>query len=255
MYTKGENMSQHWYCATTGAPRYTTTGKNGKERNTTLRDAKANPGTLVPSVSTINSQLSKAGLNTWFQTEAIKAAAENPRGLQEEEKDYISRILELSKRKSQDAMARGTLIHDFIESFYNQDYLPDMPAYVRVVDDAITAHFGTQLWIPEQSLVNQEGYGGKCDLYCKPRHDFTGVVIDFKTTEKSPGDLTPYLEHTLQLAAYREVLAPTARCANVYINGTTNEVAIYEHSEQDLRDGYQMFLNLVNIYKLKNKLN
>ena len=247
--------SQHWYDAVTGAPRYTTTGKNGKERNTTLRDAKANPGTLVPSVSTINSQLSKAGLNTWFQTEAIKAAAENPRGLQEEEKDYISRILELSKRKSQDAMARGTLIHDFIESFYNQDYLPDMPAYVRIVDDAITAHFGTQLWIPEQSLVNQEGYGGKCDLYCKPRHDFTGVVIDFKTTEKSPGDLTPYLEHTLQLAAYREVLAPSARCANVYINGTTNEVAIYEHSEQDLKDGYQMFLNLLGIYKLKNKLN
>ena len=248
-------MSEHWYCAQTGAPRYTTTGKNGKERNTTLRDAKANPGTLVPSVSTINSQLSKAGLNTWFQTEAIKAAAENPRGLQEEEKDYISRILELSKRKSQDAMARGTLIHDFIESFYNQDYLPDMPAYVRIVDDAITAHFGTQLWIPEQSLVNQEGYGGKCDLYCKPRHDFTGVVIDFKTTEKSPGDLTPYLEHTLQLAAYREVLAPSARCANVYINGETNEVAIYEHSEQDLKDGYQMFLNLLGIYKLKNKLN
>ena len=248
-------MSEHWYCAQTGAPRYTTTGKNGKERNTTLRDAKANPGTLVPSVSTINSQLSKAGLNTWFQTEAIKAAAENPRGLQEEEKDYISRILELSKRKSQDAMARGTLIHDFIESFYNQDYLPNMPAYVRIVDDAITAHFGTQLWIPEQSLVNQEGYGGKCDLYCKPRHDFTGVVIDFKTTEKSPGDLTPYLEHTLQLAAYREVLAPSARCANVYINGETNEVAIYEHSEQDLKDGYQMFLNLLGIYKLKNKLN
>ena len=247
-------MSEHWYCAKTGAPRYTTTGKNGKERNTTLRDAKANPGTLVPSVSTINSQLSKAGLNTWFQTEAIKAAAENPRGLQEEEKDYISRILELSKRKSQDAMARGTLIHDFIESFYNQDYLPDMPAYVRIVDDAITAHFGTQLWIPEQSLVNQEGYGGKCDLYCKPRHDFTGVVIDFKTTEKSPGDLTPYTEHITQLAAYREVLAPNARCANVYINGTTNEVSIYEHDEQSLRDGYEIFLNLLKVYKLRNKL-
>jgi hypothetical protein len=143
-----------------------------------------------------------------------------------------------------------------MEAFYSQEYMPDMPAYVRKVDEAVTAHFGAQLWIPEQSLVNaQEGYGGKCDLYCKPRHDFSGVVIDFKTTEKSPGDLTPYLEHTLQLAAYREVLAPTARCANVYINGTTNEVAIYEHSEQDLRDGYQMFLNLVNIYKLKNKLN
>lgn len=249
-------MSEHWYCAVTGAPKYTTIGKNGKERNTTLRDAKANPGTLVPSVSTINSQLSKAGLDTWKQTEAIKAAAENPRLDGEDEKTWIDRILYLSKQKSQEAMARGTLVHDFLESFYSQEYLPDMPTYVRKVDDAIQAHFGTQLWIPEQSLVNaQEGYGGKCDLYCKPRHDFSGVVIDFKTTEKSPGDLTPYLEHTLQLAAYREVLAPTARCANVYINGVTGEVAIYEHTEQDIRDAYQMFLNLVNLYKLKTKLN
>ena len=248
--------SQHWYCAKTGAPRYTSIGKNGKERNTTLRDAKAAPGTLVPSVSTINSQLSKAGLDTWKQTQVLYAAAEYPRYDGEEEKDWIYRLLELAKRKSREAADRGTLIHDFIEAFYNQEYMPNMPAYVRVVDEAVTAHFGAQLWIPEQSLVNaQEGYGGKCDLYCKPRHDFSGVVIDFKTTEKSPGDLTPYLEHTLQLAAYREVLAPSARCANVYINGTTNEVAIYEHSEQDLRDGYQMFLNLVNIYKLKNKLN
>jgi len=249
-------MSEHWYDAVTGAPRYTTIGKNGKERSTTLRDAKANPGTLVPSVSTINSQLSKAGLDTWKQSEAIKASAEYPRYEGEEEKDWLFRVLEMSKRKSREAADRGTIIHDWIESFYNQEFVPEMPDYVRKVDDAVTAHFGSQLWIPEQSLVNaQEGYGGKCDLYCKPTHNFGGVVIDFKTTEKSPGDLTPYLEHTLQLAAYREVLAPSARCANVYINGDTNEVAIYEHTEQDLRDGYEMFLSLLKIYKLKNKLN
>jgi hypothetical protein len=58
----------------------------------------------------------------------------------------------------------------------------------------------------------------------------------------------------MQLSAYREVLAPSARCANVYINANTNEVSIYEHDEQSLRDGYQMFLNLLQIYKLKNKL-
>jgi len=249
-------MSQHWYDAVTGAPRYTTIGKNGKERNTTLRDAKANPGTLVPSVSTINGQLSKDGLNNWLQGEAIKACMENPRQEEESEKEYIARCMELAKKKSQEAMTRGTTIHDWIESYYNNEFIPDSPSYVITVDKAVTTHFGSQLWIPEQSLVNaQEGYGGKCDLYCKPRHDFSGVVIDFKTTEKAPGDLTPYLEHTLQLAAYREVLAPSARCANVYINGETGEVAIYEHSEQDLRDGYEMFLSLLKIYKLKNKLN
>jgi hypothetical protein len=248
-------MSEHWYCAQTGQPRYTTIGKNGKERNTTLRDAKANPGTLVPSVSTINGQLSKAGLDTWKQTQVLYAATENPRQDGEDEKAWVARILDLAKNKSREAADRGTLIHDFIESFYNQEYLPDMPAYVRKVDEAITAHFGPQLWIAEQSLVNQEGYGGKCDLYCKAKGEHGGVVIDFKTTEKAPGELTPYLEHTLQLAAYREVLAPGARCANVYINGETNEVAIYEHSEQDLRDGYEMFLALLKIYKLKNGLN
>ena len=248
-------MSEHWYDAVTGAPRYTTIGKNGKERATNLRDAKSAPGTLVPSVSTINSQLSKSGLDTWKQTQVLYAATENPRIDGEGEKEWVARILDLAKRKSREAADRGTLIHDFIESFYNQEYLPGMPEYVHKVDEAITAHFGAQLWIPEQSLVNQEGYGGKCDLYAKPKHDFTGVVIDFKTTEKSPGELTPYLEHTLQLAAYREVLAPSARCANVYINGETNEVAIYEHSEQDLRDGYEMFLALLKIYKLKNGLN
>ena len=162
----------------------------------------------------------------------------------------------MSKRKSREAADRGTMIHDWIESFYNQEYLPNLPIYVRNVESIIKQHFGEQLWVAEQSLVNQqEGYGGKCDLYAKPNHAFKGVVIDFKTTQKSPGDLTPYLEHTIQLAAYREVLAPEARCANVYINGDTNEVAIFEHDEQDLRDGYQMFVNLVQIYKLRNKLN
>jgi hypothetical protein len=248
-------MSQHWYCAKTGAPRYTMVGKNGKERNVTLRDAKAEPGTLVPSVSTINGQLSKDGLTRWLQAEAVKSTIENPRLDGEGELDYIVRCVELANKKSQEAMTRGTLIHDFIESFYNKEYLIDMPTYVRKVDEAITAYFGAQNWIPEQSLVNQEGYGGKCDLYCKANGDHQGVVIDFKTTEKSPGDLTPYLEHTLQLAAYREVLAPSARCANVYINGETGEVAIYEHKEQDLRDGYEMFLALLKIYKLKTGLN
>ena len=243
-------MSQHWYCAQTGQPRYTTVSKKtGKVRNTTLRDAKAAPGTLVPSVSTITGQLSKDGLQTYFQQEAILATVANPRLDGEDEKFYLSRVIELAKKKSQDAMARGTLIHDFMEAFYSQEYMPDMPEYVRKVDDAITAHFGVQMWIPEQSLVNQEGYGGRCDLYCKPRHDFAGVVLDFKTTIKSPGEQTPWYENTLQLAAYREVLAPSARCANVYINGDTNEVAIYEHKEQDLKDGYEAFLCLLRLYK------
>ena len=111
--------SQHWYCAKTGAPRYTTIGKNGKERSTTLRDAKAAPGTLVPSVSTILGMLSKAGLDTWKQTQVLYAATENPRLDGEDEKAWIDRILYLAKAKSREAADRGTTIHGFIEAHYS----------------------------------------------------------------------------------------------------------------------------------------
>ena len=49
-YSKFKSESGHWYTQE-GEPMYTIIGANGKERNTTLRDAK-NLG-LVPSVTTI----------------------------------------------------------------------------------------------------------------------------------------------------------------------------------------------------------
>jgi len=244
-----ENQSKesgHWYCATTGQPRYTIIGKNGKERNTTLRDAKTD--NLVPSVSTINGLLAKNGLQTWLQTEVLKATLANPRIAGEDEKDYISRVLDLSKAKSREAANRGTYIHTIVQSYFELDISPEWPAYVHKVQEALDDHFGKLDWVAERSFASPEGYGGKCDLFA------SGALVDIKTTEKSPGDLTPYYENTLQLAAYREGLMPGARCANVYINAETHEVAIIEHSEQDLKDGYEAFLSLLRVYKLKNKL-
>jgi hypothetical protein len=248
-------MSEHWYCATTGQPRYTTIGKNGKERNTTLRDAR--DGSLVPSVSTINSMLSKAGLDTWKQTQVLYAAVEYPRWDGENEKEWVSRILDLAKNKSREAAERGTAIHDILDSYFSLDYVPEWPLYVHRIQEHLDATFGKRLWLPEKSFSHPEGFGGKCDLYSKadPINNLPSVVLDFKTTEKSPGELTPYYEHTLQLAAYREGLAPGAICGNIFVNGDTHEVAIKIHPEQDLKDGYEAFLCLLKVFKLKNKLN
>jgi hypothetical protein len=248
-------MSEHWYCATTGQPRYTTIGKNGKERNTTLRDAR--DGSLVPSVSTINSMLSKAGLDTWKQTQVLYAAVEYPRWDGENEKEWVSRILDLAKNKSREAAERGTAIHDILDSYFSLDYVPEWPLYVHRIQEHLDATFGKRLWLPEKSFSHPEGFGGKCDLYSKadPINNLPGIVIDFKTTEKTPGELTPYYEHTLQLAAYREGLVPGAICANIFVNGNTNEIAIKIHKEQDLKDGYEAFLSLLKVFKLKNKLN
>lgn len=248
-------MSEHWYDAKTGEPRYTTIGKNGKERSTTIRDAR--DGSLVPSVSTINGMLSKAGLDTWKQTQVLFAAVEFPRWDNENEKEWVSRILNLAKAKSREAADRGTAIHNILDSYFSGDCVPEWPIYIHRVQEHLNSTFGNRTWLSEQSFAHPEGFGGKCDLYSKadPANNLPSIVIDFKTTEKCPGELTPYYEHTTQLAAYREGLVPGAICGNIFINGTTHEVAIKIHAEQDLRDGYEAFLSLLKVFKLKNKLN
>lgn len=246
-------MSEHWYCGATGEPRYTIIGKNGKERNTNIKDARELG--LVPSVTTINSMLSKSGLDTWKQTQVLYAAVEYPRWENEDEKEWVSRILDLAKGKSREAAQRGTNIHDILDSYFSNVYLPEWPSYIARVQTHLDSTFGKRQWVSEQSFKHPEGYGGKVDLYCKADNNLPGVVIDFKTTEKSPGELTPYYEYTLQLAAYREALVPDAICANVFINGDTNEVAVKIHKEQELKDGYEAFLSLLKVFKLKNKLN
>jgi hypothetical protein len=248
-------MADHWYCGETGTPRYTIIGKNGKERNTNIKDARELG--LVPSVTTINSMLSKSGLDTWKQTQVLYAAVEYPRWDGEDEKEWVSRILDLAKGKSREAAQRGTNIHDILDNYFSCVYLPEWPGYIARVQDHLDSTFGKRLWVSEKSFKHPEGYGGKVDLYCKadPINNLPGIVIDFKTTEKSPGELTPYYEYTLQLSAYREALAPDAICANVFINGDTNEVAVKIHKEQDLKDGYEAFLSLLKVFKLKNKLN
>jgi hypothetical protein len=67
--------SGHWY-KKDGSPAYTTIGKTG-ERATTLRDARKLG--LLPSVTTINGMLSKAGLDTWKQQQVLLAALTLPR--------------------------------------------------------------------------------------------------------------------------------------------------------------------------------
>jgi len=248
-------MSEHWYCAKTGEPRYTIIGKNGKERNTTLRDAR--DGSLYPSVTTISSMLSKAGLDTWKQTQVLYAAVEFPRWEGEDEKEWISRILDLAKAKGREAADRGNKIHGVLDSYFSLDYLPEWPNYVNNVQECLDKAFGKRLWLSERSFSHPEGFGGKIDLYCKPEaiNNLPGVIVDFKTTEKVPSEINPFWEHIVQLTAYREGVAPGAICANVYINGDTNEVAIKIHDEQDLKDAYEAFLCLLKVFKLKNKLN
>jgi len=248
-----ENTSEsgHWYLPD-GSPAYRIIGKNGKERNSTVKDAREHG--LLPSVTTIIGCASKPALDVWKQQQAILSALTLPRLEGESEEDWLSRVVSDSKETAKQAAERGTQIHGVIEAFYEGIYLPELPPYVRAVESAINEHFGSQLWMAEKSFA-YGGFGGKCDLISKSHQKSDGFVIDFKTTEKDLDKLDYFFDHQMQLSAYRQGFEmPKARCAIVYVNALQNKAKLVEIPEDDLRIGWECFTHLLAFYRAKNKL-
>ena len=248
-----ENTSEsgHWYLPD-GSPAYRIVGKNGKERNSTVKDAREHG--LLPSVTTIIGCASKPALDVWKQQQAILSALTLPRLEGESEEDWLSRVVSDSKETAKQAAERGTQIHGVIEAFYEGIYIPELPPYVRAVETAINEHFGSQLWMAEKSFA-YGGFGGKCDLISKSHQKSDGFVIDFKTTEKDLDKLDYFFDHQMQLSAYRQGFEmPKARCAIVYVNALQNKAKLVEIPDDDLRIGWDCFTHLLAFYRAKNKL-
>jgi len=234
----------HWYTKD-GSPAYTTMGKTG-ERPTTLRDARKLG--LLPSVTTINGQLSKSGLNLWLQQQVLLAALTLPRQDGEGEQEWLARVMQDSKATGREAAERGTAIHAVIESYFEQVYIPEKPAYLDGIDKALRDAFGNQLWLSEKSFAHPLQFGGKCDLMAS-----SGFIVDFKTKETDLDKVDVYFEMEMQLAAYREGLGvPTARCAIVFVNALTNQVKLIEIEEDKLKNGWECFQHLLRVYQIKN---
>lgn len=244
--------SGHWYTKD-GTPAYTTIGKTG-ERNTTLRDARKLG--LLPSVTTINGMLSKAGLDTWKQQQVLLAALTLPRLQTESEQEWLARVMQDSKATGREAAERGTAIHAIIQGYFEQMYFPEKPAYLDAIDKALFDAFGNQPWISEKSFGHPLGFGGKVDLMAKPINgQGNGYVVDFKTKETDLDKVDVYFEHEMQLAAYREGLGiPNARCAIVFVNALTNQVKLIEIEEDQLQKGWDCFDHLLKVYQIKNGL-
>lgn len=238
--------SGHWYTKD-GEPMYTVLGSNGKERATTLRDARKLD--LVPSVTTILNVAAKPALMQWMQRQVLLAALTLPKRADESEEEYLDRIIEDSKEQGRFAADAGTAIHASIQSFYKtgKGNAPEIKAF----DAAVLEHFGPQEWKCEVPFAHDIGFGGKADLVAND------VVVDIKTKEFADADkLKPYDEHLMQLAAYRVGLGkPMARCANVFVSrNVPGLVHVHEWSDNDLRRGWSMFLSLFDFWSIKNDL-
>jgi len=239
--------SNHWYTRD-GVPRYTVIGANGKERNTTLRDARKE--NLVPSVTTILNVASKPALIQWLQKQVLMAALTLPRRDGEPEDDYIARIMDDSKEQGRAAADAGTEIHASIQSFYEGVPTSRHEEHVKATVNALDGHFGRQAWIAERAFAHEVGFGGKVDLHA------ANIVVDVKTKDfTDPSKVDAYEDHLMQLAAYRVGLGmPSARCANVFVSRSVpGLVKIAEWDQADLERGWNMFHALLTFWQIKNQ--
>jgi hypothetical protein len=237
--------SGHWYDKN-GNPAYTYINKKGEEKNTTLREArKLN---LVPSVTTILSCAAKPGLENWKAQQVLMAALTTDRKPDESEQEYISRIIADANEQALKAREKGTLIHAFVQSGFEDVPLAAEAARFYLSAKAELEKVCNETWICEKSFAT-ERYGGKADLH-SPNY-----LIDFKTTDKTIDGLKLWDEHYYQLAAYRHGLGiPKAVCGILYINSNTAESKLIFAEESELEKGWKCFNALLDYYYAKTGL-
>ena len=240
--------SGHWY-KHNGSPAYTIIGSNGKERPTTLRDARKLG--LVPGVSTINKCAAAPGLDNWKIDQAILSALTLPRLSEEPEAAYLSRIKLDAREQAKKAAERGTLIHAYAQKGFSASPQPSpreaMP-YILCVKAKLLDECGPCDWICEQSFATDK-YGGKPDLHSDK------YLIDIKTTDKDMAKLETWPEQHMQLAAYENGLGRNSRkCGILYIHKDTAESRLIWIESKELEKGWKMFEALLSYYYAKTNL-
>ena len=244
MTDKHTSESGHWYTQE-GEPMYTIVGANGKERNTTLADARKLG--LVPSVTGIIGVSAKPGLEEWKIKEGIKSAMVLNIESDETIDEYVRRCREHSKLVGQKSAERGSEIHYEIEEGFASGKESD--SYLAILD-WLDTHYPLETWIAEESFCAKEGYGGKIDLYSE-----SGIFIDFKTKDdlrgKDPKRLV-FDEHGMQLSAYVQGCGfDKAERFSIFVDReVTSLIACHVWDEETHSKHKDMFNALLTYWKL-----
>jgi len=244
-----ENLSEagHWYDKD-GLPTYTIVGANGKERNTTLRDARQ--WGYVPSVTTIIGVAAKPSLENWKVNQALNSAITLEQDPGESIEDFTNRCKQDSKKIGRDAAERGTIIHAMIEQGFMGG--KETKAY-RVIKNYLDENFPGEEWIAEDSFCSTSGYGGKIDLYSK-----SGIFVDFKTKDglkdKQASKLV-YDDHGMQLSAYAEGCNfKEPERVSIFVDREDPElIAVHRWDKETHVRHMSMFNSLLSYWKLVKK--
>ncbi len=243
-YNKFTAESGHWY-AQDGEPMYTIIGANGKERNTTLRDAKKL--NLVPSVTTILGMIAKPSLENWKINQALNSALTLERNEDESFEAFVYRCKEDSKKIGKQAAERGTQIHNLIENGFLGTFTSEP---YEVIKKYLDEHFPNEEWVAEDSFCADIGYGGKIDLYSK-----SGIFVDFKTKDnlegKDPSKLV-YDEHGMQLSAYAQGCGvDNPQRISIFVDRKdTSLIACHQWDDETHDRHLNMFNSILEYWKL-----
>jgi len=243
--------SGHWY-SPDGTPAYTRIGKNGKERNTTLADARKEG--LSPSVTSVLKVKAAPGLEVWKQNQILLAAATLPKIEGEAVDDWIKRVKEDAGEHAKQAREKGTMIHGWLEEWFGGER-KKVPAEAEPYITGVQKVYDEIGFVPgetEKSFTSVLGYGGKRDQ--DGELNGSPAIVDYKTTEfdkDTPINKLAYFDHCTQLAAYAEG-DPKKRILNIYVS-TSNpgEVKYLEWSNTDAYIGFDIFMNLFRVWQLE----
>lgn len=242
----------HWYDIE-GNPYHTIIGKNGKERATTLRDARQLR--LFPSVTTIMSIQDKPALTQWLINELMEAAIIDPYHPYEWEVDnWKKHVSTQMRKKSREAADRGTELHNKLEDYFKTGQICKKDAsFIIPAITLIEETFPNKKWIAEQRFCDSSiGYAGSVDLHCED------IVIDFKTKDKKDlKDMIQYDDHRIQLAAYQYGLKKLIkRRFNLFISTNKETPGLCKLVEcTDIDRYWSIFRCLNKLWQLKNNYN
>ena len=239
-----------------GSSMHTIIGANGKERTTSIADARKLG--LYPSVTTVMDVQAKPALIEWLQQELLEAAISRPFHPHEwDVTDWKKAMLMQMRVKGANAAKRGIEIHGKLDQFFSNNCTwdvndPDIDYMVSAVK-LIDEQFGLDGWVSEKSFAHESGFAGCVDLHHPDKH----IIIDFKTKDKADlKGVKQYDDHKIQLAAYQCGLnmPSSTRRFNLFISTnkeTPGQCNLVECTEFSRYLG--MFSYLHAFWMLKNK--
>lgn len=213
------DQAGHWY-SEKGESAHVIIGANGKERNTTVADARKLG--LYPSVTSILSILDKPQLTSWKIEQAIMSSLTLPKEENETLETYARRVVKDSKESTTKAAEHGTKMHTEMENILlgravSRD--ETLAPYIETFKKWADANIEKTYWC-EKGLVGA-GYAGRCDAYVKLR-GIGDAIIDLKNRKVNPKYDPFYDTDCAQLLAYRAA-SENPKCACVSVVLASND--------------------------------